>query len=81
MIPPKVTEQRTKEIALLQLHKALAEVKEVLDDPSVGGLLTEILVDEVFDIAWKYQFAEDRGTVSRYFRDIVRERIAGVTEE
>ena len=65
-------DERTKDSALRTLMALQREEVEHLDEHT-GSILTESLVTEVFEIAWRYQFEEDRRQPRRDVRDIVQD--------
>ncbi|MGH9962645.1 MAG: hypothetical protein ACREBC_36945 [Pyrinomonadaceae bacterium] len=74
-------ESRTRDRALSELLRLLPGVREEIADASVRPILTESLVTEIFTLAWDHQFDEDRGALSRTFRQVVREALEGLIQE
>ena len=57
---------------LREVRRAFLEAREI-DDPDLGRLVSERLVDDVFDTAWKNQFEKDRGPFERAVRKLVED--------
>jgi hypothetical protein len=62
---------RTKQGALQTLLKLLEELQE--DDDEAKQTTSESLLRDVFDIAWHFQFEEDRRPSRREVRELVQD--------
>lgn len=65
------SQPRTKQRALDVLVHRAAEVRTTLRDAVARDVLTDKLVEQIFEVAWRHQFDEDRSEVSRQIREIV----------
>lgn len=63
-------------------HEAVREASEriasQLEDGRVSEVLSKEFIDEVFQLAWRHQFEDDRRVVSRQLRDLFRDRVSEV---
>jgi len=75
-----MSKSRTRERALDEIMRLLPDVRREILDERVQNILSDDLVKEIFEVAWKHQFDDDRSAASRIFRDIVREAIEQVQE-
>jgi hypothetical protein len=51
------------------------------DDSELVEALTESLVKDVFSVAWRHQFEDDRGEAQREIRNVVSEAVAQVVRD
>lgn len=67
--------ERTQDAALRILLEIRNDVIENQDE-NVRSLLSEGLIREVFSIAWRYQFEEDRHQVRKALNQLVNDAIS-----
>jgi len=70
-----MTAPRTKDSALHLLIASLPNVTDSIDVAVVRSSLSEKLVQDVFEHAWRHQFDEDRGEFRGLVRDLVQEAL------
>jgi len=71
-------ESRTRAAAEEVLLRLLPETTSSISDPSIRSLLSPELLREVFALAWRHQFEDDRTSFERYVKDIVVEATAAI---
>lgn len=72
--------ERTPEAARSAVEAVYAEFHASSDDDLVKRVVTQEVVDEVFRLAWRFQFDEERGQVRNKVRDVVSDRVTEVGE-
>jgi len=69
---------RSEKAARSAIKRAAGEVLAHADDDLAQGVVDDSLVDEVFRLAWRYQFSEGRVAVRAELQQVVGDRVAEV---
>jgi hypothetical protein len=72
-------EPRTKATAAQVIAELYPETANEISDPAIQAVFTASLVNEVFTLAWKHQFEDDRASFQNHVRDIVRAAVEDLT--
>lgn len=63
--------ESTKRDARDILVEVLPIARQAADDPLVGSVLNEDVIQQVLDIAWAFQFDDNRNACQKAVRDLV----------
>jgi hypothetical protein len=72
---------RTKETALVTLFALREDVTQGMSDPTAKAALTETLVREILNEAWRQQFDDEDTAFQAAIRDLVNEVLDSALEE
>jgi hypothetical protein len=72
---------RTKETALATLVALREDVAQSMSDPTAKAALTEALVREILNEAWRQQFDDEDTAFQAAVRDLVNEVLDSALEE
>lgn len=67
--------ERSKESARKVLHELIEPARSLTDDETAKSLLSEELIDRVFEEAWLGQFASSRAEFKTKIREIIGDTI------
>src|SRR5690606_7795279 len=68
--------ERSEAAASAAVLEARPDVVEAADHELVPQIVTEELVDEVFRLAWRHQFDDNRRAIRSRLRELVADRVA-----
>lgn len=66
---------RSQSAAQDAVQEAAAGLKRSLADDVVSGILTDDFIDEVFRLAWRHQFEDNRRNVARKVQQLFLDQI------
>ncbi len=69
---------RSQSAAHEAVREASTDITSNLEDARVSEALSGEFIDEVFRLAWRHQFEDNRRTVTRDLRELFRDRVSEV---
>lgn len=72
---------RSKDAAREAVARAAAEVLDSLDDDMAKSVVSDELIEEVFEIAWRHQFDDNRTPIRTEVQQVVSDRVVEVLLE
>lgn len=69
---------RSRAAAHDAIHEASERLASNVRDDRVSEVLSKEFIDEVFQLAWRHQFEDDRQAVARELRELFGDRVTEV---